>query len=308
MSLESASGSTLDAELSKILNRFAHGRQNSGSLREASTRRRNHREVLLDWLSSHFKDGQLFPAGSSFVWINDIIATNCTDEDDLEYVADLLIERRYDSPWIIHDNGDTLQRKVDSREASKISLKWHSPHCGHIYDSEASNDIRKQNHLDHTWDNISSKFDCLGLAGFLPLKSWDADPGLRHESQLRQWEAHVRIDGNTADVSYVSKEVLEGKSFATPPTPAPEQPQRVVPHEAISVGQSLKPHARSLSQELRTPMQSVVGMLDAMYATVQEAAESQVDPQVRKAFGTLEDIEVVQGTELYPLSLLIFNV
>jgi len=101
--------------------------------------------------------------------------------------------------------------------------------------------------------------------------------------------------------------VLEGKSFATPPAPAVEQPQRVVPHEAISVAQSLKPYARSLSHELRTPMQGVVGMLDVMYATVQEAAESQVDPRVRKVFDTLKDnIEAVQGTELCPLSSLIF--
>ena len=101
--------------------------------------------------------------------------------------------------------------------------------------------------------------------------------------------------------------VLEGKSFATPPAPAISQPQRVVPHEAISVAQSLKPYARSLSHELRTPMQGVVGMLDVMYATVQEAAESQVDPRVRKVFDTLKDnIEAVQGTELCPLSLLIF--
>ena len=101
--------------------------------------------------------------------------------------------------------------------------------------------------------------------------------------------------------------VLEGKSFATPQVPATEQPQRVVPHEAISVAQSLKPYARSLSHELRTPMQGVVGMLDVMYATVQEAAESQVDPRVRKVFDTLKDnIEAVQGTELCPLSLLNF--
>ncbi|OCK91314.1 uncharacterized protein K441DRAFT_222924 [Cenococcum geophilum 1.58] len=174
MSLESASGSSLDAELSKILKSLTYARKNSGSLQEASTRRRMHREVLLDWLSNHFRDDQLFPADSSFVWINDIIATNCTNEDDLEYVADLLIEREYDSPWIIHDNGDTLHRKA------------------------------------------SSKFDRLGLAGFLPLKSWDVTPGLRHESQLRQWEAHVRIDGNTADVSYISKEVFQSFHINSP--------------------------------------------------------------------------------------------
>jgi len=78
----------------------------------------------------------------------------------------------------------------------------------------------------------------------------------------------------------------------------PKQPQqpRVVPHQAVNETQSLKPYARSLSHELRTPMQGVVGMLDVMHATVQEAAEGVVDPRMRKIFQTLrENIEVVQG-------------
>ena len=37
---------------------------------------------------------------------------------------------------------------------------------------------------------------------------------------------------------------------------------------------SLKPFARSLSHELRTPMHGVVGMLDLMYLTVQESLEA----------------------------------
>jgi len=73
---------------------------------------------------------------------------------------------------------------------------------------------------------------------------------------------------------------------------------RIIPHDAITAAQSLKPYARSLSHELRTPMQGVVGMLDVMYATVLEAAEGQRDPEVRKIFETLrENIEIVQGTE-----------
>jgi hypothetical protein len=70
----------------------------------------------------------------------------------------------------------------------------------------------------------------------------------------------------------------------------------VIPHEAVTAAQSLKPYARSLSHELRTPMQGVVGMLDIMYATVQEAAEGQNDQAIRAVFETLkENIEVVQG-------------
>jgi hypothetical protein len=75
-----------------------------------------------------------------------------------------------------------------------------------------------------------------------------------------------------------------------------QQLRTVIPHEAVTASQSLKPYARSLSHELRTPMQGVVGMLDVMYATVQEAAESQNDPQVRAVLNTLkENIEVIQG-------------
>jgi len=75
-----------------------------------------------------------------------------------------------------------------------------------------------------------------------------------------------------------------------------DNPNAVIPHEAVTAAQSLKPYARSLSHELRTPMQGVVGMLDVMYATVQEAAEGQNDRNIRAVFETLkENIEIVQG-------------
>ena len=71
---------------------------------------------------------------------------------------------------------------------------------------------------------------------------------------------------------------------------------KVIPADAVTTAQSLKPYARSLSHELRTPMQGVVGMLDVMYATVQESLEGQKDAVVRKVLKTLrENIEVVQG-------------
>ncbi|KAF2084166.1 hypothetical protein K490DRAFT_49853 [Saccharata proteae CBS 121410] len=90
--------------------------------------------------------------------------------------------------------------------------------------------------------------------------------------------------------------ILEGTKFAKPPSPK-MRPAKVVPHEAVTVAQSLKPYARSLSHELRTPMQGVVGMLDVMYATVQEAAEGQRDPRIQKVFETLkENIEAVQDS------------
>lgn len=71
---------------------------------------------------------------------------------------------------------------------------------------------------------------------------------------------------------------------------------KIIPNEAVTAAQSLKPYARSLSHELRTPMQGVVGMLDVMHATVQESLEGHSDAAIRKIFKTLRDnIEVVQG-------------
>lgn len=94
----------------------------------------------------------------------------------------------------------------------------------------------------------------------------------------------------------ILERVLEGDEFAKSAQHVKEQP-KVVPHEAISVAQSLKPYARSLSHELRTPMQGVVGMLDVMMANVKEAAETMdIEPRIRRMLDTLkENIEAVQG-------------
>jgi hypothetical protein len=91
--------------------------------------------------------------------------------------------------------------------------------------------------------------------------------------------------------------VLEGNDFARSAEPVRAELPKIVPHRAVSVAQSLKPYARSLSHELRTPMQGVVGMLDVMMANVKEASESlQLDPRTREILETLkENIEAVQG-------------
>ncbi|KAK0273012.1 hypothetical protein LTR35_012424 [Friedmanniomyces endolithicus] len=93
----------------------------------------------------------------------------------------------------------------------------------------------------------------------------------------------------------ILERLLEGSNFIRPSAARGEQ--RVIPHDAITLAQSLRPYAPSLSHELRTPMQGVVGMLDVMYATVQEAVDTQSDPQLRKIFESLkESIEVVQDS------------
>ncbi|KAH9860607.1 hypothetical protein J1614_011938 [Plenodomus biglobosus] len=92
--------------------------------------------------------------------------------------------------------------------------------------------------------------------------------------------------------------VLEGAEFAKSAQPVTNPQPKIVPHEAVSLAQSLKPYARSLSHELRTPMQGVVGMLDVMMANLKEASETlQVDPRTREVLETLkENIEAVQDS------------
>lgn len=93
----------------------------------------------------------------------------------------------------------------------------------------------------------------------------------------------------------VTQRLQEGSNFVKPKTVL-EKPS-VIPHDAITVAQSLRPYAGSLSHELRTPMQGVVGMLDVMYATVVEAVNTQSDPHLRRVFEDLKaNIEVVQDS------------
>lgn len=61
--------------------------------------------------------------------------------------------------------------------------------------------------------------------------------------------------------------------------------------------QHLKPLARSLSHELRTPMQGIVGMLDVMHATVRDALTGKPSAKTAYVFQSLkESIEMVQGS------------
>ncbi|KAF9884175.1 hypothetical protein FE257_002233 [Aspergillus nanangensis] len=61
--------------------------------------------------------------------------------------------------------------------------------------------------------------------------------------------------------------------------------------------QPLKPYARSLSHELRTPMHGIVGMLDVMHATVREAIQDRPSPKTGFVFQSLkESIEMVQDS------------
>jgi hypothetical protein len=97
----------------------------------------------------------------------------------------------------------------------------------------------------------------------------------------------------------VLQRIIEGRGFAKgPPTPHSAR-ARIIPLDAITASQSLKPYARSLSHELRTPMQGVVGMLDIMHSTVMDALESQTTPVAKSVFEELKsNIEIVQGRSI----------
>ncbi|MCJ1313414.1 hypothetical protein MMC25_007092 [Agyrium rufum] len=94
----------------------------------------------------------------------------------------------------------------------------------------------------------------------------------------------------------ITRQLVEGQSFTQTNK---SRPAVVIPQEAITTVQSLKPYARSLSHELRTPMQGVVGMLEIMHATVQESLEAYQgwDNSILEIFMTLrENIETVQDS------------
>lgn len=74
-------------------------------------------------------------------------------------------------------------------------------------------------------------------------------------------------------------------------------PVNMTPPLTIAASQSLRPYARSLSHELRTPMQGIVGMLDLMYSTVLDALASQHHSRTHFILQELKHhIEVVQDS------------
>ncbi|KAK4923210.1 hypothetical protein LTR66_016538, partial [Elasticomyces elasticus] len=91
---------------------------------------------------------------------------------------------------------------------------------------------------------------------------------------------------------------MENMISPTTDTPNIHDPHAAALHEPFDfTAQPLKPYARSLSHELRTPMQGVVGMLDVMHATVREAMESKTPVKSGGIFQALkEGIEMVQDS------------
>ena len=89
----------------------------------------------------------------------------------------------------------------------------------------------------------------------------------------------------------VTHRLLERQS----PETVPGTPAERANHGTNTPG-SLQPHAQTLSHELRTPMQGVVGMLDLMHSNVEEISEHPCGPSFRNMLnGFKNNIEVIQG-------------
>ncbi|KAL4906503.1 hypothetical protein BDW74DRAFT_167161 [Aspergillus multicolor] len=96
-------------------------------------------------------------------------------------------------------------------------------------------------------------------------------------------------NGTTAQQRSVSESASGGEDMLDDSVP-PSQ-------GAHFSSQHLKPFARSLSHELRTPMQGIVGMLDVMHATVRDALIGKPSPKTAYVFQSLkESIEMVQDS------------
>ncbi|KAI9053279.1 hypothetical protein LZ554_002244 [Drepanopeziza brunnea f. sp. 'monogermtubi'] len=93
----------------------------------------------------------------------------------------------------------------------------------------------------------------------------------------------------------ILQRILEGRGLVKEMAPPKSTPAKTTPLAAIMASQSLKPYARSLSHELRTPMQGVVGMLDIMYSTILDSITNQQSEHLRSVFSDLKNhIEIVQ--------------
>ncbi|KFY70413.1 hypothetical protein V499_09187 [Pseudogymnoascus sp. VKM F-103] len=95
----------------------------------------------------------------------------------------------------------------------------------------------------------------------------------------------------------ILERLLEDKGAAKEAKRKLQASTRIVPIDAITASQTLKPYARSLSHELRSPMQGVVGMLDMMYSTVVDAIASQMYPKAAAVFEELKaNMETAQDS------------
>ncbi|KAI9655669.1 MAG: hypothetical protein M1831_004821 [Alyxoria varia] len=90
----------------------------------------------------------------------------------------------------------------------------------------------------------------------------------------------------------VTDRLLERESLELFPSTPPDDA-----NHGTNTPSSLKPYAQTLSHELRTPMQGVVGMLDLMHSDVEEISEHSCGPSFQNMLdGFKTNIEVIQDS------------
>ncbi|WEW61263.1 hypothetical protein PRK78_006753 [Emydomyces testavorans] len=145
---------------------------------------------------------------------------------------------------------------------------------------------------------LSSSGKCSAHVGML----WTAE-GLQNRDV--SWPYLEMILHSLEDLILQQIDVVDGYKNAVQPQRWEEldnrlqgKPQKTVVNQNIFMAApAFKPYARSLSHELRTPMQGVVGMLDIMHATVQDRIENEPDRKLVPMFTEFrENIEAVQDS------------
>ncbi|KAL2852860.1 hypothetical protein BJY01DRAFT_88046 [Aspergillus pseudoustus] len=144
---------------------------------------------------------------------------------------------------------------------------------------------------------LFSSDECLAYLGLM----WSG-PGL--QKKKLSWSFLETVLYSLEEL--VVQRIHEDRRTTEQDRPIPEAPsgssvrggQSTYSHQAAGfASQHLKPFARSLSHELRTPMQGIVGMLDVMHATVREALVGKPSPKAAYVFQSLkESIEMVQDS------------
>ncbi|KAF2810957.1 uncharacterized protein BDZ99DRAFT_475820 [Mytilinidion resinicola] len=198
-----------DEELFALLKNDAYVRGGSpygDSLQQLTSRRSIHREAVERWLSDHLADGQRIPDDSEFLWIYDVIDTNRTGRDDLDYIAELLIENEYDSPWIVreeHLNSNSKLKEPDPRR--------HAPDCVHQLSGNRTIEPEANDwHHDQPKPNSTTVTAPLGIAGFRPYEFKKDIPAfgketseLWHQAQISECRSHIRVREQSIEVFYV---------------------------------------------------------------------------------------------------------
>ena len=160
-------------------------------LKRAAESRHNDIESVIGILSDKSEDGDLDDYDD---WIYDFLRT---EGNDVKTLAKLLVDAKYDSPWILRpDYFQSLSSRMDdeyARNSAKLSNR-DTFREGRTEDNQRL-DTRKHPRVDEERDFFTPDL-MLGLAGFIPMPrpGLEDSPSLRHESWLEDISRHLLVD------------------------------------------------------------------------------------------------------------------